>query len=160
MDEDKYEIMSKKIKELYAIVNDLEECFPGRHFTPDGHLVGSIGEVLASHYYNLRLLTASSETHDAVSPNGKMVQIKATQVNSIGLSSEPEHLIVLKILKNGEAEEIYNGPGKIVWDVTGDKQKNGQRYVNVSKLKELMKEISQGDRLEKFIEPFGRKVLS
>lgn len=27
--------MSLKIKELYEIVNDLEECFPGRHFTPD-----------------------------------------------------------------------------------------------------------------------------
>jgi len=35
-------------QELYSIVDRLEELFPGRRFTPDGHLVGSIGEVLAA----------------------------------------------------------------------------------------------------------------
>ncbi len=37
------------IKELYEIVNKLEEHFLAWHFTPDGHLVGSIGEVLAAY---------------------------------------------------------------------------------------------------------------
>ncbi|MBW8042608.1 MAG: hypothetical protein FVQ85_21795 [Planctomycetes bacterium] len=36
------------VQELYSIVDRLEELFPGRRFTPDGHLVGSIGEVLAA----------------------------------------------------------------------------------------------------------------
>lgn len=38
------------IEELYGLVRELEEMFPGRHFTPDGHLVGSIGECLAAHH--------------------------------------------------------------------------------------------------------------
>jgi hypothetical protein len=29
------------IGDLYRIVEELETMFPGRHFTPDGHLVGS-----------------------------------------------------------------------------------------------------------------------
>jgi hypothetical protein len=29
----------------YEIVSELENLFPGRRFTPDGHLVGSPGEV-------------------------------------------------------------------------------------------------------------------
>ena len=33
---------------LYRIVDLLEVLFPGRKFTPDGHLVGSIGEVIAA----------------------------------------------------------------------------------------------------------------
>jgi len=33
---------------LYEIVSELEALFPGRHFTPDGHLVGSLGEVMAA----------------------------------------------------------------------------------------------------------------
>ncbi len=33
-----------KIWQIYAIVSDLENMF-GRHFTPEGHMVGSIGEV-------------------------------------------------------------------------------------------------------------------
>lgn len=27
-----------KIKELYWIINEFEKCYPGSHFTPDGHL--------------------------------------------------------------------------------------------------------------------------
>ena len=29
---------------LYDVVRELEAMFPGRYFTPDGHMVGSIGE--------------------------------------------------------------------------------------------------------------------
>jgi hypothetical protein len=36
-----------KIRQIYAIVSDLENML-GRHFTPDGHMVGSIGEVRIS----------------------------------------------------------------------------------------------------------------
>ena len=53
------------VKDLYRIVKDLEDAFSERHFTPDGHLVGSIGEVLAAYNYDLELLTASAERHDA-----------------------------------------------------------------------------------------------
>ena len=44
------------IKRLYEIVAELESLYPGRKFTPDGHLVGSIGEVIAAHNYDLILL--------------------------------------------------------------------------------------------------------
>ena len=117
------EILIAKIKELYVIVNELEKQFPGRRFTPDGHLVGSIGEVIAASYYGLTLLPASYETHDATSLDGRMVQIKATQIESVSLSSEPEYLIVLKIQRSGTTEEIYNGPGQQVWEATGKMQK-------------------------------------
>ena len=145
----RYEMLNVKIKELYSIVNELEMQFPGRHFTPDGHLVGSIGEVLAASYYGLNLLPASSETHDAISKDGKMVQIKATQVRNVSLSSEPEHLVILKILRSGDADEIYNGPGQLVWEATGKMQKNGQRSISLSKLKSLMNNVPLSDRLER-----------
>ena len=34
------------VQQLYTTVKALEDMFPGRHFTPDGHLVGSLGECL------------------------------------------------------------------------------------------------------------------
>ncbi len=43
------------IQELYKIVNKLEEFSPGRPFTPDEHIVGSLGEVIVAHYYGLTL---------------------------------------------------------------------------------------------------------
>jgi hypothetical protein len=52
------------VKRLYDLVGELQTLFPDRKFTPDGHLVGSLGEVLASHYYELKLLPCSAECHD------------------------------------------------------------------------------------------------
>ena len=40
---------------LYRVVDRLEQMFPDRRFTPDGHLVGSIGEVVAAHMFDLEL---------------------------------------------------------------------------------------------------------
>jgi len=136
-----------KIQELYAIVAELESLFPGHHFTPDGHLVGSIGEVLGAYHYDLKLLPASAETHDATNSDGKLVQIKATQRKLVGIRSEPQHLLVLGINDQGESEEIYNGPGKLAWDAAGKMQKNGQRMISKTKLLALMREIGPLDRL-------------
>lgn len=47
------------IRQLYRVVSDLETEFQGRKFTPDGHLVGSIGEVVAS-YSVLKRLNAET----------------------------------------------------------------------------------------------------
>ena len=75
--------------------------FPGRHFTPDGHMVGSIGECLVADAYGLELMTASNKGYDAVSSAGKQIEIKATQSKSASFRSEPEHVIVIKISPNG-----------------------------------------------------------
>jgi len=137
-----------KIRELYKIVRDLENMFPDRHFTPDGHLAGSIGEVLAEYYFGIKLFSASVETHDGKSPCGKLVQIKATQSKSIGIRSEPEHLIVLKILPSGASETIFNGPGSLAWEHAGKMQKNGQRSLSVSKMLKLMPQVNFNQQLE------------
>lgn len=130
------------IQELYTIVDKLESHFPGRKFTPDGHLVGSIGEVLVANKYDLTLLPASHEKHDAVTKDGKMVQIKATQGRQIGIGSNPDYLIVIKILPDGSIEECYNGIGTLAWDSAGKMQKNGQRSLSINKLKQLMNEMA------------------
>jgi len=38
------------IRQIYAIVDELERLYPGRRFTPDGHLVGSIGEAYSAEH--------------------------------------------------------------------------------------------------------------
>lgn len=140
--------VAAKIKALYGISHDLEELFPGRHYTPDGHMIGSIGEALAASYYNLELFPASEKTHDAKAPDGRLVQIKATQINRVALSSEPEWLLALKIHKDGTFSEEYNGPGKLAWEHCGKLQKNGQRPISLAKLRELQTAIPQSDRLK------------
>lgn len=144
-------MLSDKIKDLYKITTELERTYPGRKFTVDGHLVGSIGEVIVAEHYGLSLLPNSTKTHDAVSKDGKMVQIKATQVKGISISSEPDYVIVIRILSDGSWEEVYNGPGKPVWDNAGKMQKNGQRPISLNKLQKLMGFIDEKDMIARIL---------
>jgi len=137
------------VKQLYGIVNQLETMFPGQKFTPDGHLVGSIGEVLAAYHYGLELLDNSARTHDAKTTDNQFVQIKITQGEQIAIRSEPDYLIVLKLDKEGHAVEIYNGPGAMPWKMAGKMQSNGQRSIRLSRLRQMNDEVDDTDRISR-----------
>ena len=139
--------VTERIKAIYAITGELEALYPGRHFTPDGHMVGSIGEVIVADAYGLELLTASAKTHDARAQDGKMIQIKATQRDRIAISSEPDYLIAIRIHSDGSYEEIYNGPGNLVWQAAGPMQKNGKRSISTAKLSNIAKTVCKDDRI-------------
>ena len=148
MDQDKFRFL---IERLYSTVRDLETMFPGRHFTPDGHMVGSIGECLVANAYNLELMPASNKGFDAISKSGLQVEIKATQSDNFAFRSESEHIIAIKILPDGSFEEIYNGPGDIVWRQFEGKAlpSNGQFNISLSKLKKLNDEILDSQKIPK-----------
>ena len=137
------------INELYALTARLEEIYPGRHFTPDGHLVGSIGEVYARERYGIELFVASKKAHDGKAPDGRLVQIKATQRHSVGISERPDYLLVLSIDGDGRLREVYNGPGKPVWQLFAGRKrpKNGQYQVSLAKLRELNEHVVPEGRI-------------
>ncbi|MGM0988769.1 MAG: DUF6998 domain-containing protein [Pseudomonadota bacterium] len=141
------------VKQLYATVNELEVMFPGRHFTPDGHMVGSLGECLVADAYNLEIKTASNKGYDAVTETGLEVEIKATQSNSVAFRSQPQHAIIIKILRDGTFEEIYNGSGALVWEQFKGKRlpSNGQFQVALNKLRKLNQTVAQSDRVPRAI---------
>jgi len=136
------------VRELYRITDRLEAMF-GRPFTPDGHLVGSLGEVMAARIYGLRLLPPSSRTHDAIAPDGRRVQVKATQGTRVPLYELPDHLIVLHLSPAGQPVEIYNGPGRFAWDAAGKLQKNGQRPISTARLRRLMARVADAEQVKR-----------
>jgi hypothetical protein len=140
------------VRALYRTVAELQRLFPDRLFTPDGHLVGSLGEVIAAHDYNLTLLPPSTEGHDALTADGRRVEIKITQGTRVALRNLPDHLLVLKLRADGETEEVYNGPGGEPWGQAGKMQKNGQRPISLSKLKVLMKTVSEENKIKRTLE--------
>jgi len=141
------------ISELYRIVDRLEELFPGRPFTVDGHLLGSIGEVLAAYRYNLDLKRPSTPGCDADSVQIKGVEIKTTQRRSVSFRSEPPHLVVFSLPRNGQPQEVYNGPGRTVWPHVGKRNKNGQYSITLTKLRALAQLVPEEARL-KVARPF------
>jgi len=137
------------VRKLYKVVLELERLFPGRRFTLDGHLVGSIGEVIAVSRYDIELLPASHPCHDARDSLGRLVQIKATQRRAVALRSEPDYLIVLQLDPSGNAREVYNGRGAPAWGAAGRMQRNGQRPVSLSTLSTLAGRVGAEDRIRK-----------
>ena len=146
-----HEKFQSLVKQLYTTVDELERMFPGRHFTPDGHMVGSIGECLVADAYGLELMPASNKGYDAVTSSGLKIEIKATQSKSVAFRSEPEHTIVIKILPDGTFEEVFNGPGGMVWQQFNGKAlpSNGQYQISVNKLKTLNQQVKVFQRVPK-----------
>lgn len=144
-----HEKFKRLVAQLYRTVNDLEDMFPGRHFTPDGHMVGSIGECLVADAYNLTLENASNKGFDARTHDGTQVEIKATQATSVSFRSEAQHVIAIKILPDGTFVEIYNGPGDIIWKQFLGKKlpTNGQYQISVNKLMQLNASVDDALRL-------------
>jgi hypothetical protein len=140
----------KLLRSIYDAVDALEAMFPGRHFTPDGHMVGSLGEALAAHHYGIKLSPASSQCHDGVCES-RQVQVKVTQGNRIALSGEPEHLLVLRLNRDGSFVEEYNGPGALPWKLVAHKPrpKNGQYQLSLVTLRKLMKNVDSHERLQR-----------
>ena len=71
------EFIKQKLSELLSIVTELENRFPGRKFTLDGHLFDSLGEAIVADFYNIELAATGTKTHDGIK-EGKNVQIKIT----------------------------------------------------------------------------------
>ena len=121
---------------ISAMIAKMEKDFPDRHFTMDGHLVGSIGECMASYYYNIDLETSSKKDYDGIKDEIK-IQIKTTQKSTVLIHSKPEHLIVLKLLEDGEVMEVFNGPGNAIWEEAGKKDSHGYYHFSLRKLAKL-----------------------
>ncbi|MBR3312040.1 MAG: hypothetical protein IKG15_09510 [Solobacterium sp.] len=143
---EKMDMIKDKIQELFITVNELEVEFPERRFTIDGHLLGSIGEVLSAYYYGIELYRSSTKVHDGEIGKRK-VQIKITQQDNILISAEPDYLLVLYLAKNGIVYEVYNGPGKEPWNTASKKDSHNYRHMRVNKLMKLDEAVPEEERI-------------
>lgn len=134
--------LPEAVQAIYDAVAMLEEAYPGRRFTPDGHLVGSIGEVIAAEAFDLELLPSSSPIHDARAKDGTLVQIKTTGGTSVAMTADCQKLLVLKIIDPTYAVVVYFGSGDVAWAAAGKLAKNGQRRISLKKLQDLASEQS------------------
>jgi hypothetical protein len=141
----------KAVRDLYEVVRHLEAMFPGRPFTPDGHLVGSLGECLVADAYALELMPPSNEGFDGLASDGRKVEIKATQSNKVAFRSCPDFCIVIRINPDGSFTECFNGPGRHIWrEFEGKKRpSNGQYQISTSRLSALQKHVPASDQIQR-----------
>jgi hypothetical protein len=128
--------LPEPVARIYKATAELEARYPGRKFTPDGHLVGSIGEVIAAEALGLKLYPMSRPGHDAYDANGD-VQIKMTARTRVAMYANCDRLVVLQVVSPEEAEIVYDGLGQPAWEKAGKKGKNGQRVISLSRLRAI-----------------------
>ncbi|MEZ5842314.1 MAG: hypothetical protein R3D27_01095 [Hyphomicrobiaceae bacterium] len=148
--------LGQLIEELFRITDELADM-TGRPFTPDGHLVGSIGEAIAASEFGLELLPPSTRGRDAV--QGEFwIEIKATFGRSVAfrrndLDDEYGRCLVMKLSKAQPHLErvIYNGPIRPILSELALRPfaSNGQIQLSLSKLEALNSSVADHDRVRR-----------
>jgi hypothetical protein len=145
---------SALVADLHRVVEALEALHPGRKFTPDGHLVGSLGEVAAVALFDINLHNASYKGCDAITPDGRTVEIKATYgTGGVGVRRSSngiaDALVVLRLSKDGGVEVIYNGPYALAHTLIENKPdtSNGQASMRLSRLRALNETVPDAERV-------------
>jgi hypothetical protein len=143
------------IKEALALIfkgiKRLTDEFPNRKFTIDGRLVGDIGEVIAALKYEIVLDEVCGPDHDAKTFDGRGVQIKATFKNHLTFKSIPDYYLGFKLYSDGRHEEIFNGPGQVIFDRYKHRKDIGVRLLAfpLSELRKLSEKVAPLQRVLK-----------
>ena len=90
-------------------------CSAALEFTLDGNLIGDIGEAVAAELFSLKLSPRNGAGIDGHAPDGRSVQVKATETNPGPafrmVETRPDHLLFLVFdLDNLKGDVVYNGP--------------------------------------------------
>jgi hypothetical protein len=129
----------------------MQADFPSRRFTLDGKLVGDIGELLAQELYDLKLYEENEPLHDGITPEGRRVQIKTTMKEALNIREVPDYYLGIRVNEKGDVEELFNGPGQILFDKVGHWKlsKNGTRNLRLSVLRTANELVPPEQRIKR-----------
>ena len=141
--------IKEALTSIFCGIKRLHEAFPSRAFTIDGRLVGDIGEVIAELEYDLTLDEVSVPDHDAQMHDGRRVQIKATFKDSLTFTTCPDYYLGFKLHSDGEFEEVFNGPGKLIQEQFSHRKNIGEKQISISirVLRALSEQVKVADRV-------------
>lgn len=135
---------------IFEGIDRLKQTFPNRAFTIDGRLVGDIGEVIAALEYDVVLFDVSQPDHDGTSA-GHRVQIKATFKESLTFKTVPEYYLGFKLFPDGRHEEIFNGPGGVIYERYKHRKGIGVQLLSfpLKELRTLSRGVLTGEKIPK-----------
>ncbi len=143
----------RAITEALALIFEgiarLKDTFRNREFTIDGLLVGDIGEVIATLEYDVVLYETSQPDHDGTTSDGRRVQIKATFKNQLTFKTIPDYYLGFKLFPDGRYEEIFNGPGTVIYERYKHRKGIGTQLLSfpLKELKALSSDVHAHERI-------------
>lgn len=138
------------IRKIFEACRDLSRLAGSiRPFTPDGRMVGDIGEIIAGSFYQVKLDEKNRRNWDGTY-NSRNVQIKTTQRNDTYLKEPPKDgfgdglLMVFKIDPNsGSYKPVYNGEIQRVWGALDNVHidRTGAKMISLDRLERLQSSV-------------------
>ena len=131
------------IATVFSAQNALRELAPDYKWAGMGNLLGDYGEYVCAEKYNLTKAPAGSNGYDALTEDGKKVQIKTNHAaNMIGYRGEADLMLVIHVSSNGEFEEIYYGDFSVVKNESSYSRRDNKHTITISKLKRLAASVN------------------
>jgi len=123
---------------IFAAQKALKILAPDFMWAGLGNLLGDFGELVAIDRYGLTRAPQRSDSYDALTSDGKKVQIKTNYASSqIGFRGEADLMLVIKVLETGEWEEVYYGDFNKVKELSRYSARDNKHMIAISKLKSI-----------------------
>lgn len=137
------------LESIFEGIESLKAAFPQKGFTIDGRLVGDIGEIIATLEYDVELFDLIQEGHHGKTSDGRLVQIRVTFKDSLTFRLVPDYYLGLKLHRDGTQEEIFNGPGKLIYEKYKHRKGIGDKLLSFpnSDLRELSTMVPENERI-------------
>jgi hypothetical protein len=146
-----HEVISEALELIFKGIEGLTVAFPQKKFTIDGRLVGDVGEVIAALEYDVILHEKLQANFDGKTSDGRDVQIKATFKNHQTFKTSAGYYLGFKLSMNGDYEEIFNGPARIIYDRYSHLKGIGVQLVSIpiQNLRDLTRSVDPANRVPK-----------
>ena len=136
----KIEAIKGVLASLFASQRTLKSLAPQFKWAGLGNLLGDYGEFIATEVYGLRQAPRGANGYDALTPEGKTVQVKANfAATQIGFRGDADLLLCLKIDVNGNWTEIYYGDFGLVKNVARYSARDNKHMVPLVALHRISK---------------------
>ena len=123
---------------IFSAQNALKDLAPDYKWAGLGNLLGDYGEFICINHYNLEKAPSGSGGYDALTRDGRTVEIKTNRSSGqIGFRGEADLMLVVSVADDGEFEEIYYGDFKLVKENSRYSARDNKNTITISKLKKL-----------------------
>lgn len=126
------------IATVFSAQNALRALAPDYKWAGMGNLLGDYGEFVCVEAYGLTKAPPGSDGFDAITPDGRKVQIKTNHASgSIGFRGSADLMLVIYVGADGEFSEIYYGDFAVVQANASYSKRDNKSVISVSKLRQL-----------------------
>lgn len=137
-DPSKIEAVQHLLSTIFVAQKALRALAPEYRWSGLGNLLGDFGEFVAISHYGLSKASRGASGHDAVTTDGKTVQIKTNFASSgIGFRGEADLLLVVGVNEDGTWQELYYGPFGKVKGESRYSARDNKHMITITKLKRI-----------------------